>query len=76
MNPFEIRLELLKLATSEADAAFCQERQVEYTNHEVACDNARKKGDFVPEFRPKTKSLSTDELLTMVRKMNEFVTNG
>ena len=75
-NPFEIRLELLQIANSIlSDKTWAERNRITddwHTARDVAMKSNR--GKIPPA--PKVPVVSEDDIITLARKLNEFVSNG
>lgn len=75
MTPFEIRLELLKLAKDMLEQEYHGKREVVHNNWQVASENARVQGQTLPnqpEFPPFP---SEAEIIAKAQALNGFVSN-
>ena len=75
MNPFEIRLELLKLAqTMETERLLTERSRLENDWH-ASVDMARRDGKALPAF-PKVDTVSVEEVVTIAERLNSFISNN
>jgi len=75
MTPFEIRLELLKLAKDMLEQDYQAKREVVHNNWQVASENARIQGQQLPtqpEFPPFP---SESDIIAKAQALNGFVSN-
>ena len=75
MTPFEIRLELLKLAKDMLEQDYQAKRETVQNNWQVASENARQQGQplpVMPEFPPYP---SETDIMAKAQNMNTFVSN-
>ena len=73
LTPFEIRLELLKLAKDVLEQDYQAKREVAHNNWQVASENARIQGQTLPtqpEFPPYP---SETEIIAKAATLNGFV---
>ena len=73
LTPFEIRLELLKLAKDVLEQEYHAKREVAHNNWQVASENARIQGQTLPtqpEFPPFP---SETEIISKAVALNGFV---
>jgi hypothetical protein len=73
LSPFEIRLELLKLAKDMLEQEYHSKREVIHNNWQVLTENARVQGNALPtqpEFPPFP---SETEIITKAQALNGFV---
>ena len=76
MTPFEIRLELLKLAKDMLEQDYHAKREAVHNNWQVASENARLQGQplpMQPEFPPFP---SETDIMAKAQTMNTFVSNA
>ena len=75
-NPFEIRLELLQIANGIlSDKNWAERNRLQddwNTQREIAMDNSGGKVPPAPTFP----TVNEDDIITLARKLNEFVSNG
>ena len=75
MTPFEIRLELLKMAKDMLYDSYNAERDRLQQDWNVKCDTAKTKGEVPPE-HPALPSIPTEQdIITKAQTLNGFVSN-
>ena len=71
-TPFQIRLELLKLAKDMLSEDYYAKREVSHNNWQTACDNARQRGEPLP-LQPNLPTSPTEsEVITLASALNDF----
>ena len=75
MTPFEIRLELLKMARDMLYDSYNAERDRLQQDWHIKCDTAKAKGEVPPE-HPALPSIPTEQdIITKAQTLNGFVSN-
>ena len=75
MTPFEIRLELLKMARDMLYDSYNAERDRLTQDWNVKCDTAKAKGEVPPE-HPALPAIPTEQdIITKAQTLNGFVSN-
>ena len=75
MTPFEIRLELLKLAKELLEQDYHAKREIIHNNWQVASENARTQGKELP-IQPDYPSFPSEtEIINKAQTLNGFVSN-
>lgn len=73
MTPFEIRLELLKLAKEMLGEDYFARREVIHNNWQTACENARQRGEPLP-WQPDYSAYPNEtEIIAKASVLNDFV---
>ena len=75
MTPFEIRLELLRLAKDMLEQDYFAKREVAQNNWQVNSENARLAGTSIPEQPEYPPYPSEQEVITKAMSLNGFVSN-
>jgi hypothetical protein len=75
MTPFEIRLELLKLAKDMLEQDYFAKREVSHNNWQVSTENARLAGTSVPNQPELPPYPSEQEVILKAQSLNTFVSN-
>jgi hypothetical protein len=75
MTPFEIRLELLKLAKDMLEQDYFAKREVSHNNWQVASENARLAGTSVPNQPELPPYPSEQDVIVKAQSLNTFVSN-
>lgn len=75
MTPFEIRLELLKMARDMLYDSYHAERDRLQQDWNIKCDTARSKGETPPEHPTLPTIPSEQEIITRAQTLNGFVSN-
>lgn len=75
MTPFEIRLELLKLAKDMLEQDYFAKREVSHNNWQVTTENARLSGTAVPNQPDYPAYPSEQEVIAKAMSLNGFVSN-
>ena len=73
LSPFEIRLELLKLAKDMLEQDYQSKREVSHNNWQVASENARVQGQPLPTQPEHPPFPSEQEIITKAQALNGFV---
>ena len=73
LSPFEIRLELLKLAKDILEQEYHAKRQAIDNNWQVASENARTQGQALPNQPDYPTFPSEQEIITKAQALNGFV---
>ena len=75
MTPFEIRLELLKMARDMLYDSYNAERDRLQQDWHIKCDTAKAKGEVPPE-HPALPSIPTEQdIISKAQTLNGFVSN-
>ena len=75
MTPFEIRLELLKMARDMLYDSYNAERDRLSQDWQIKCDTARSKGETPPEHPALPTVPSETDIITKATTLNGFVSN-
>ena len=75
MTPFEIRLELLKMARDMLYDSYNAERDRLQQDWHIKCDTARSKGEIPPEHPGLPTIPSETEIINKATSLNSFVSN-
>lgn len=75
MTPFEIRLDLLKMARDMLYDSYNAERDRLSQDWHIKCDTARSKGEIPPEHPPLPAVPSETDIITKATTLNAFVSN-
>ena len=75
MTPFEIRLELLKLAKDMLEQDYFAKREVSHNNWQVSSENARLAGVQLPTQPDLPPYPSEQDVITKAQSLNTFVSN-
>ena len=75
MTPFEIRLDLLKMARDMLYDSYNAERDRLSQDWHIKCDTARSKGEIPPEHPPLPTVPSETDIITKATTLNGFVSN-
>jgi hypothetical protein len=75
MTPFEIRLELLKMAKDMLYDSYNAERDKITQDWNIKCDTARNKGETPPEHPPLPTIPSETDIISKAATLNGFVSN-
>jgi hypothetical protein len=75
MTPFEIRLELLKMAKDMLNDDYYGRREIISNSWAVACEQARIKGETPPTHPEYPAYPSENEIITKAKTLNDFVSN-
>jgi hypothetical protein len=75
MTPFEIRLELLKMAKDMLGDDYYGKREVIANQYAAECDAAKQKGDNPPKHPGYPSFPSEQDIITKAQALNVFVSN-
>ena len=75
MTPYEIRLELLKMAKDMLYDSYIAEKDKIITDWNVKCDTAKAKGETPPEHPALPAIPSEQEIINKAQTLNGFVSN-
>jgi len=75
MTPFEIRLELLKMAKDMLTDSYFSEKSRISENWQVAVDSAKLNGLLIPEHPPYPPYPSETDVINKAQMLNGFVSN-
>ena len=75
MTPFEIRLELLKMARDMLYDSYNAERDRISQGWHMQCESARSKGETPPEHPPLPAVPSETDIIAKATTLNAFVSN-
>lgn len=75
MTPFEIRLELLKMARDMLYDSYNAERDRITQDWNIKCDTAKSKGETPPEHPALPSIPSESDIITKAHTLNSFVSN-
>jgi hypothetical protein len=75
MTPFEIRLELLKMAKDMLGDDYYGKREVVANQYAAECDAAKQKGDNPPKHPGYPSFPSEQDIITKAQALNVFVSN-
>jgi hypothetical protein len=75
MTPFEIRLELLKMARDMLYDAYHADRERLSQDWNIKCDTARSKGEIPPEHPALPTTPSESDIINKAHTLNGFVSN-
>lgn len=75
MTPFEIRLELLKMARDMLYESYHAEKDRLSQDWQIKCDTAKAKGEVPPEHPALPTIPSEQEIITRAQTLNGFVSN-
>ena len=75
MTPFEIRLELLKMARDMLYDSYHAERDRLQQDWHIKCDTARSKGEVQPEHPGLPTIPSEADIISKATSLNSFVSN-
>ena len=75
MTPFEIRLELLKMAKDMLYDEYFGTRECISNNWQMQCETARHKGEIPPEHPGFPTIPSETDIITKAHALNGFVSN-
>lgn len=73
MTPFEIRLELLKLSKDMLGEDYFARREVSHNNWQTACENARQRGEPIPQQPDYPAYPNEAEIIAKATALNGFV---
>jgi hypothetical protein len=75
MSPFEIRLELLKMARDMLGDDYYGKREVIANQYAADCDAAKLKGEDPPKHPGYPPFPSEQDIIAKAKSLNEFVSN-
>ena len=75
MTPFEIRLELLKMARDMLYDSYNAERDKITQDWNIKCDTAKSKGEIPPEHPSLPAIPSEQDIINKATTLNSFVSN-
>lgn len=75
MTPFEIRLELLKMARDMLYDTYHADRERLSQDWNIKCDTARSKGEIPPEHPALPTTPSESDIINKAHSLNGFVSN-
>jgi hypothetical protein len=75
MTPFEIRLELLKMAQSMLESDYYGRREIIANQYAAECDAAKLRGEEPPKHPGYPSFPSEQEIITKAQTLNTFVSN-
>jgi hypothetical protein len=75
MTPFEIRLELLKMAQSMLEADYFGKREIIANQYAVDCDAAKLRGEDPPKHPGYPPFPSEQDIIVKAQTLNTFVSN-
>jgi hypothetical protein len=75
MSPFEIRLELLKMARDMLYDSYNAERDRLQQDWHIKCETARSKGEIPPEHPGLPTIPSETDIISKATSLNSFVSN-
>jgi len=75
MNPFQVRLELLKMAQTMIESDYYGKREVISNQYAADCDAARLKGEEPPKHPGYPSFPSEQEVIAKAQALNTFVSN-
>ena len=75
MTPFEIRLELLKMARDMLYDSYNAERDKITQDWNIKCDTAKTKGEVPPEHPALPSIPSEQDIISKATTLNSFVSN-
>ena len=75
MTPFELRLELLKMAQSMLEADYFGKREIIANQYAAECDAAKLKGEDPPKHPGYPSFPSEQEIIVKAQTLNTFVSN-
>ena len=75
MTPFEIRLELLKMAQGMLEADYFGQREIIANQYAVDCDAAKLRGENPPKHPGYPPFPSESEVIAKAATLNTFVSN-
>ena len=76
MTPFEIRLELLKMAKDMLYDSYYAERDRLQQDWHIKCETARSKGEIPPEHPGLPTIPSETDIISKATSLNSFVSNS
>lgn len=75
MTPFEIRLELLKMAQSMLESDYYGKREIIANQYAAECDAAKLRGEEPPKHPGYPPFPSEQEIILKAQSLNTFVSN-
>ena len=75
MNPFQVRLELLKMAQVMIESDYYGKREVISNQYAADCDAAKLKGEEPPKHPGYPSFPSEQEVIAKAQALNTFVSN-
>lgn len=75
LNPFEVRLELLKMAQSMLSDDYYGKREVISNQYAADCDSAKLRGEEPPKHPGYPSFPSEQEVIAKAQALNTFVSN-
>ena len=75
MTPFELRLELLKLAKDMLEQDYFAKREVSHNNWQVSSENARLSGTSIPDQPQLPPYPSEQDVIAKATSLNVFVSS-
>ena len=75
MNAFQLRLELLKMSKDMLEQEYFGKREISHNNWQVASENARTKGESLPNQPEGPKYPTESEVIAKAATLNNFVSN-
>ena len=75
MTPFEIRLELLKMAQSMLESDYYGKREIIANQYAAECDAAKLRGEEPPKHPGYPPFPSEQEIIAKAQTLNTFVSN-
>ena len=75
MTPFEIRLELLKMAQSMLESDYYGKREIIANQYAAECDAAKLRGEEPPKHPGYPSFPSEQEIIAKAQTLNTFVSN-
>ena len=75
MTPFEIRLELLKMAQSMLESDYYGKREIIANQYAAECDAAKLRGEEPPKHPGYPPFPSEQEIIVKAQTLNTFVSN-
>lgn len=75
LTPFEIRLELLKMAKDMLYDEYCAQRDKISQDWHIKCETAKTKGETPPEHPALPSTPSETDIITKAQALNGFVSN-
>lgn len=75
MTPFEIRLEILKMAKDLAEKQYQTAREAEIKNWEAQVEQAKQTGAVIPAYTPTVNYPDENDVVNRATALNVFVSN-
>ena len=75
MTPFEIRLEILKMAKDLAEKQYQTAREAEIKNWEAQVEQAKQTGTVIPAYTPTVSYPDENDVVNRATALNVFVSN-